>query len=99
MSEKKVIATRTFLTRAPRRPGYAQAERLEIMSESWRVVRADEVRAGDVVRTTTGDVVLVTRVESSFLGRPNMLAFIEDTPERWYKRPVVADADVEIRTG
>lgn len=25
-----------------------------------------------------------------------MIAFIEDTPERWYKRPVAVDATVEI---
>jgi hypothetical protein len=68
------------------------------MSESWRVVRADEVNVGDVVRTTTGDVVFVSRIETSFFGRPNMLAFIEDTADRWYKRPVAVDADVEIRT-
>jgi hypothetical protein len=68
------------------------------MSESWKVVRASEVRVGDVVRTATGDVVLVSRVETSFLGRPNMLAFIEDTPQRWYKRPAPADAEVEIQT-
>ncbi len=68
------------------------------MSDSWRTVRADEVSAGDVVRTSSGDVVIVTRVETSFLGRPNMIAFIEDTPERWYKRPVTVDATVEVRT-
>jgi hypothetical protein len=56
------------------------------------------VSVGDVVRTTKGDVVTVTRIETSFLGRPNMLAFIEDTADRWYKRPVAVDADVEIRT-
>ncbi len=68
------------------------------MSESWRTVRADEVSPGDVVRTSGGDVVIVTRVETYFLGRPNMIAFIEDTPERWYKRPVTVDAAVEVRT-
>jgi hypothetical protein len=67
------------------------------MSESWEVVRADEVNVGDVVRTPKGDVVLVSRIETSFLGRPNMLAFIEDTADRWYKRPVAVDADVEVR--
>ncbi len=67
------------------------------MSESWRVTRADQVSVGDVVRTSTGDVVVVSRIETSFLGRPNMLAFIEDTPERWYKRPLTVDAEVEVR--
>jgi hypothetical protein len=68
------------------------------MPDAWKTVQARDVSVGDVVRTSTGDVVLVTRVETSFLGRPNMIAFIEDTPLRWYKRPVAADADVEIRT-
>jgi hypothetical protein len=68
------------------------------MSESWEVVRAEDVNVGDLVRTATGDVVLVSRIETSFLGRPNMLAFIEDTADRWYKRPVAVDANVEVRT-
>jgi hypothetical protein len=66
--------------------------------ESWATVQAGEVKVGDVVRTSTGDVVVVTRIETSFLGRPNMLAFIEDTPDRWYKRPVKVDAEVEVRS-
>jgi hypothetical protein len=68
------------------------------MSESWKKVKADEVRAGDAVRTQAGDVVTVSRIESSFLGMPNMLAFIEDTPERWFKQPMMADAEVEVRS-
>jgi hypothetical protein len=67
------------------------------VSESWQVVPANEVSVGDVVRTSSGDVLVVTRVETSFLGRPNMLAFIEDTHERWYKRPVAVDAEVEVQ--
>jgi len=68
------------------------------MSESWKKVKAEDVRAGDAVRTQAGDVVTVSRVESSFLGMPNMLAFIEDTPERWFKQPMMADAEVEVRS-
>lgn len=68
------------------------------MSESWSVARADEVNVGDVVRTSSGDVVIVTSIETNFLGRSNMLAYIENTPTRWYKRPVPFDADVEILT-
>ncbi len=30
------------------------------------------------------------------MGNEEMLAFIEDTPERWYKRPSRKDADLEI---
>jgi hypothetical protein len=39
--------------------------------------------------------VTVTRIEENFFGT-DMLALIEDTPERWFKRPVTADTDVEI---
>ncbi len=63
---------------------------------NWVTKRADEVTVGDVVKTPTGDVVHVSRVEEGFLGRPNMLAFIESTPERWYKRPVARDVDVLV---
>ena len=65
--------------------------------ESWETVLAGDVKVGDVVRTSTGDIVLVSRIEPAFLGRPHMLAFIEDTHDRWYKRPVMVDAEVEVR--
>lgn len=65
--------------------------------EEWIPKKADDVTIGDVVKTSTGDVVQVSRIEENFLGRPNMLAFIENTPERWYKRPVTRDADVLVR--
>jgi hypothetical protein len=63
---------------------------------NWRSARADDVQVGDVVRTQAGDVVTVSRIETEFFGRPGMLAFIEDTADRWYKRPVAADATVEV---
>jgi hypothetical protein len=66
--------------------------------ESWASMPASEVKVGDVVRTSTEDVVVVSRIETSFLGRPNMIAFIEDTPGRWYKRPVTVDAEVEVHS-
>jgi hypothetical protein len=69
------------------------------MSKGWKTVKAADVRTGDAVRTKTGDVVTVSRIETSFLGRPEMLAFIEDTADRWFKQPMMSDADVEVRTG
>jgi hypothetical protein len=68
------------------------------MTETWKTVKADEVRTGDAVRTKSGAVVVVSRIERAFLGRPNMVAFIEDTPDRWFKQPMPADADVEVRS-
>ena len=67
------------------------------MSDTWKTVKAHDVKVGDTVRTASGQVVLVSRVEAPFLGRSNMVAFIEDTPDRWFKQPVPTDADVEIR--
>jgi hypothetical protein len=62
----------------------------------WKSVKATEVRPGDWVRTPDGTELEATRIESPFLGREGMLAFIEDTSQRWFKRPVPADADVEV---
>jgi hypothetical protein len=67
------------------------------MSESWKKVKADEVRPGDAVRTQAGEIVTVSRIDAGFMGMPTMLAFIEDTPERWFKQPMPADAEVEVR--
>ncbi len=67
------------------------------MSDTWRTVKVLDIKAGDTVRTQSGQVVTVSRIETPFLGMSNMVAFIEDTPEHWFKQPMMADADVEIR--
>ena len=67
------------------------------MSERWKTVSATEIRPGDRIRAA-GDELVVTRIESTLLGNEGLLAFIEDSPERWYKRPVARDAEVEVLT-
>jgi hypothetical protein len=67
------------------------------MSESWKTVTVDEVTVGDAVRTKTGDVVLVSRIERPFLGMDTMVAFVEDTPDRWFKQPMPTGGEVEVR--
>jgi hypothetical protein len=66
------------------------------MAEQWTKTTASAVQPGDRVRTS-GDELTVSRIESPFLGMDGMIAFIEDTSERWIKRPVQADAEVEIQ--
>ena len=67
------------------------------MAYIWKTAKAQDVKPGDRVRTQSGEVLSVTRIETSFFGRSNMLAFIEDTPDRWFKQPMQSDSDVEIR--
>lgn len=64
-----------------------------------QTVKAADVQPGQTVRTPDGTELIATRIERPFLGRENMIAFIEDTPERWFKRPVPLDADVEVLSG
>jgi hypothetical protein len=66
------------------------------MSEEWSNVSAGEVRPGDRIRLATGRVLEVTTIESAFMGRPDMIAFIEDTPEGWYKQPMPSSATVDM---
>jgi hypothetical protein len=58
-------------------------------------VPASEVTSGDRIRIG-GDELQVSRIESPFLGRDGLVAFIEDTPQRWLKRPVPVDAEVDV---
>jgi glutathione peroxidase len=66
-------------------------------SDTWKAVQAQDVKVGDTVRTPSGAVVLVSRIEAPFFGRSNMVAFVEDTPDRWFKQPVASDSEVEVR--
>jgi hypothetical protein len=68
------------------------------MADGWKATKASDVHPGDRVRTANGTEVIATRIEPGFMGMPNMLAFIEDTPERWFKCPVTIDSEVEVLT-
>jgi hypothetical protein len=63
---------------------------------TWRSAKGADVRPGDRVRTADGNELTVTTIEPNFFGMDTMIALIEDTPERWFKRPVTVDADLEI---
>ncbi|HEX3946501.1 MAG TPA: hypothetical protein VHW47_02300 [Acidimicrobiales bacterium] len=68
------------------------------MTDGWKTKTAGQVAVGDRVRLR-GVEITVARVDGQFLGRPGMIAFIEDTPERWLKVPTPGDAEVEVRPG
>lgn len=57
---------------------------------------ASDVKPGDRVRLATGQEVIATRIEPNFFGMANMVAFIQDTPERWFKQPLPVTAEVEV---
>jgi hypothetical protein len=59
-------------------------------------VKATEVRLGDRVRARSGAELTVTRIDEEFMGRANMLAFVEDSEEQWFKMPALRDGDVEL---
>ncbi|HUC27296.1 MAG TPA: hypothetical protein VMA73_31760 [Streptosporangiaceae bacterium] len=69
------------------------------MADSWASVTAADVRAGDRIRLASGVEMLVSRIETRFLGRDGLIAFIEDTPARWYKQPVSQATEVEVARG
>jgi hypothetical protein len=66
------------------------------MSDQWQARKASEVEVGQRIRTRDGTELIATRIERPFLGMDAMLAFIESTDERWFKRPMPLDADVEV---
>jgi hypothetical protein len=68
------------------------------MPDNWETKPAGQVVAGNRVRLRDVEIT-VARVEPNFLGRDGMIAFVEDTPERWLKVPTTADAEVEVLAG
>lgn len=69
------------------------------MADDWQKIPVRDLSPGDRVRHASGTELTVTRIEEGFLGRPGMVALIEDTPERWLKAPVPADGEIEVRRG
>ena len=64
---------------------------------AWTSVPVSEVKPGDRVRVASGQEVLVSRIEPRFMGIDTMVAFIEDTPTRWFKMPVPQAGEVEVQ--
>jgi hypothetical protein len=38
----------------------------------------------------------VTRIDEGFMGNPEMLAFVEDSNEQWFKMPALSHGDVAL---
>jgi hypothetical protein len=66
------------------------------MTTATTTVKASEVRVGDRVRARSGTELTVTRIDEGFMGNPDMLAFVEDSEEQWFKMPALSDGDVEL---
>jgi hypothetical protein len=61
--------------------------------------KATEVRIGDRLRTRTGAELTVTRIDERFMGREEMLAFVEDSDAQWLKMPARRDSEVDRLDG
>jgi uncharacterized protein YacL (UPF0231 family) len=59
-------------------------------------VKATGVQLGDRLRARSGAELTVTRIDEEFMGRANMLAFVEDSEEQWFKMPALRDGEVEL---
>ncbi len=66
------------------------------MTMAPATLKATEVRLGDRLRARSGAELTVTRIDEEFMGRANMLAFVEDSEEQWLKMPAPRDGDVEL---
>jgi len=62
------------------------------------LVPVSEVKIGDRLQARDGTELTVTRIDPSFPVRDGMIAFVEDSDEKWFKMPAMADAEVEVLT-
>jgi hypothetical protein len=60
------------------------------------LIKTADVRIGDRLRARDGTELTVTRIDDGFLGREEMLAFVEDTADQWFKLPARKDGEVEL---
>jgi hypothetical protein len=60
------------------------------------MIAVSEVRVRDRLRTRSGVEMTVTRIDDVFLGRDDMLAFVEDSDAQWLKLPALRSGEVEL---
>lgn len=66
------------------------------MSDVVTMIRAGDVSVGDRVRTANAMELTVTRVDEEFMGRPNLLALVEDSEAQWLKIAAPPDLELEL---
>ena len=59
-------------------------------------IKTTDVRVGDRLRARSGVEMTVTRIDPSFFGSDEMVAFVEDTEQQWFKMPAPRDGEVEL---
>jgi hypothetical protein len=60
------------------------------------LIRASDVQLGDRLRSKNGNEFTVTRIDDGFMGRPGMIAFVEDSAEQWFKMPSLLDGEIPL---
>ena len=66
------------------------------MAEQWISVPVSDVRPGDRIRHPSGQEFEVARIDAPFLGRDDMVCFIEDTPTRWHAYPAAVAQPIDV---
>lgn len=66
------------------------------MADTWTSTTAADVQLGNRISVRDRELT-VTRIDAPFLGRDNMLCFVESTDERWVCVPVATDTEVQIQ--
>jgi len=66
------------------------------VSDVVTMIRAGDVSVGDRVRTANAMELTVTRVDEEFMGRPNLLALVEDSEAQWLKVAAPRDLELEL---
>lgn len=56
---------------------------------------ATGVRVGDTLRAKDGTELTVTRIDPEFIF-PGMMAYVEDSEQKWFKMPAKLDAEVTL---
>lgn len=61
----------------------------------WTPTPTPEVEVGDRIRARDVELT-VTRIDASFFGRDDMVAFVEDSDEQWLKLPAALAGEVDV---
>ena len=66
------------------------------MAETWKSVPPPMSKPATRSGCSPGSRSIVSPVEPAFMGIPGMIAFIEDTPDRWFKQPMPGTTSVDV---
>src|SRR5262249_28787058 len=79
------------------RRGDRSHSRFTMSQDDWIGLAAGDVREGGRLRLPAGTEMVVSRIETGFLGYDDLVCFVEDSDTRWLAQAMWLKSEIQVK--